>query len=1005
MIGFATDKILHSMNVGYALHEFITDENGQPCDYVFIDVNPAFEKVTGLLAADIIGKRVTQVLAETEADQWIKRYGPVAFGGQEMRFEQSSINMDRSLRIHAFSPAAGYFVTMVVDITEETRHKHELAASNELLYRFLNSSSDMAYIKNHEFRYIFVNQALADYYRKQPEEIIGKTDFDLLATPAAKSFRRTDQKALGAGTLIINEEVIGDRIYESIKFPVKLATSNTGIGAFIKDITANRRNEDYLLQQLTRHNILERCITQNFDSLEEQCDYVLREAIHLTGCQFGVIHIYEYSEANAGPELARRLTHFSHNVNMALVTSQLREIWQEIMHSKRAVILNDFGRHHSLQIPARTDEHLVINNILSLPVVFEHRLKAVIALANKDNGFNEFDKNEVSLLLHSLCLIFEYRRNQTLTERERNKLKSIFNELPALICEFLPDSTLTFANQSYCEYFGFYNQSVMGRKFLDLIKLENQAEVSHRYSSLTPQNCKNEYVYKVEVNGQIRLLECRDIGFFNEQGMPLYYYSIGFDVTEKLALEKERDRLLHQFEAMINNHDAVMLVIEPFTGRILDSNPAATEYYGYSKEELLQTNIEEINMLPNEEVKQFRLQALEKGQRYFTFPHRLKSGNIRKVDVYSSPIFYNGNKVLFSIIFDVTERENAYEEIKYINYHDYLTGLYNRRFLEEEFTRLNVRINFPLAIIMGDVNGMKLINDALGNQAGDIVLKDAARLLQSFAREQDIAARVGGDEFAVILPGFEETQVRSLVKRIEARMQENRQQQSPGNLLSISFGYAVQKSPGQSLDALMKEAEGFMFANKYYDERSIKGKTVDIIMKTLFEKSKREKMHSERVGKLAAAIAQEMSLGAEVINRIRIAGYLHDIGKIGINERIINKNTQLDDNEWRMMKSHVERSHRILNNTLEFSEISSIVLYHHEHWDGSGYLEGLKGEAIPLESRIIAVADAFDAMTNPRPYRKTKTRQEALAELQKNAGSQFDPSVVDAFINIIQRVF
>ncbi|NLV22512.1 MAG: PAS domain-containing protein [Syntrophomonadaceae bacterium] len=252
MIGFATDKILHSMNVGYALHEFITDENGQPCDYVFIDVNPAFEKVTGLLAADIIGKRVTQVLAETEADQWIKRYGPVAFGGQEMRFEQPSINMDRSLRIHAFSPAAGYFVTMVVDITEETRHKHELAASNELLYRFLNSSSDMAYIKNHEFRYIFVNQALADYYRKQPEEIIGKTDFDLLATPAAKSFRRTDQKALGAGTLIINEEVIGDRIYESIKFPVKLATSNTGIGAFIKDITANRRNEDYLLQQLTQ---------------------------------------------------------------------------------------------------------------------------------------------------------------------------------------------------------------------------------------------------------------------------------------------------------------------------------------------------------------------------------------------------------------------------------------------------------------------------------------------------------------------------------------------------------------------------------------------------------------------------------------------------------------------------------------------------------------------------------------------------------------------------------
>jgi diguanylate cyclase (GGDEF)-like protein/PAS domain S-box-containing protein len=480
---------------------------------------------------------------------------------------------------------------------------------------------------------------------------------------------------------------------------------------------------------------------------------------------------------------------------------------------------------------------------------------------------------------------------------------------------------------------------------------------------------------------------------------PLHCDSTSFDITEKITLKKENERLLNQLKAMIEKHEAIMLIIDPLTGKILDSNPAATAYYGYSRNELQQMTIQQINMLPDEEVDELRLKAFSKGQKYFTFPHQLKNGEIRKVDVYSSPIPYNDNTVLFSIIFDVTEREKANEKIIYISYHDYLTGLYNRRFFEEEFIRLNTADNFPLAIIMGDVNGLKLINDAFGHSSGDIVLKGAADLLQFCAREQDIAARVGGDEFALILPGADEQEVKNRVKQFEIN---NNSKTSASAPLSISFGYAIQKSPGDTLDVLMKEAEGLMYANKYYDDRSIKGKTVEIIMNTLFEKSAREKMHSERVGKSAASIAESMGLSAETVNRIRTAGYLHDIGKIGIIEKILNKNDLLNNEEWLIMKSHAERSHRILVNTIEFSEISSYVLYHHERWDGKGYPEGLQGRSIPLESRIIAVADSYDAMIHERNYCKKKTRQEAIEEMLRCSGSQFDPEVVVAFMKLVE---
>ncbi len=226
---------------------------------------------------------------------------------------------------------------------------------------------------------------------------------------------------------------------------------------------------------------------------------------------------------------------------------------------------------------------------------------------------------------------------------------------------------------------------------------------------------------------------------------------------------------------------------------------------------------------------------------------------------------------------------------------------------------------------------------------------------------------------------------------------------SSHEIITISWGYALQKEPEDTLDSLDKEAEAFMYNRKFYSNRSLKSKTVNTIMQMLFTKSEREKEHSDRVGLLSQAIARHMQLSNEEVNRIRVAGFLHDIGKIGIDETILNKKGKLDASEWEIMKMHPVKSAGILDKTHEYQDISDIVISHHERYDGKGYPGKFKGEDIPLEARIIAVADTYDAITNDRPYRKPLEKNAAIEEMKRSAGTQLDPKIVSALIEILTK--
>lgn len=376
---------------------------------------------------------------------------------------------------------------------------------------------------------------------------------------------------------------------------------------------------------------------------------------------------------------------------------------------------------------------------------------------------------------------------------------------------------------------------------------------------------------------------------------------------------------------------------------------------------------------------------------YFINRYRHKDGSYRDLEWTSQ----SDGKKIYGIARDVTERKKWEKQIEYMSYHDFLTGLYNRRFLEKDINNMDTAENLPISVILGDINRLKLVNDAFGHDKGDEFIVKAADIIKASCRPEDLVVRWGGDEFMVFLPKTSRLDAAKIVNRIQVNCADKHVYSIA---LSLSIGIGTKITADEVMFDIVREAEESMYKAKIMESERNRKDIINAIVNTFYHKYPFEEKHAKRVSTLCQKTALALGYDQNKVEEITLAGLMHDIGKVAVSMDILKKPGSLTENEWNEVRNHAEIGYKVVSSMPDMADIGNAILAHHERIDGNGYPKGLKDEEIPIAARIISLADSFDTMTSQSFYRKKMTIEESFAEIRKNAGTQFDPIIAEVFI-------
>ncbi len=599
--------------------------------------------------------------------------------------------------------------------------------------------------------------------------------------------------------------------------------------------------------------------------------------------------------------------------------------------------------------------------------------------------------------------VTERKHAEEALRESENRFRSFLENLPVGTYRVTPgpEGEILMANPAFMRMFGMKNEEELEKLKMSHLYYD-PADREIAANRVIEKGGYGAYELKLrKKNGQI--IYCLDTARLvcAENGTPLYFDCVLEDITDRKRAEEA-------LKASEQKHREILAAMEEgyyevdLAGNFVFFNESICRMLGYSSDELMGKSYKQFYKNPQEVFNIYnKVYKTGKSVTAADWPAITRDGRniclelsiLLRLNEKGEPVGFRG------VVRDITARRQTDEKIRHLSYHDQLTGLYNRHYLEEEMKRLDTERQLPISVIMADLNGLKLVNDTYGHHAGDEMLKRAAGNLRSVCREDDLLARFGGDEFVLYLPRTSYKEAQKISGRIEKACRREQVSDVP---LSLSTGVAVKISSEQKLSDMLKEAEDNMYRDKLTESRSGKSAIVNSLLQTLAAKSFETEAHTRNMQEAAKSIGEKLGMPHSELHRLQLLITLHDIGKINIPEELLTKKSSLSDAEWKIMKKHSETGYRIAKTTESFAHVAEDILAHHERWDGSGYPQGLKGEAIPLLARITAIADAYEVMCNGRPYKKVMSRNEIVAELNRCSGSQFDPDLVELFLSILE---
>jgi len=591
----------------------------------------------------------------------------------------------------------------------------------------------------------------------------------------------------------------------------------------------------------------------------------------------------------------------------------------------------------------------------------------------------------------------EYQRELGAKEEKYRSL--VENAAEAIIV--IQEGVIVFVNRATSVHTGYTPEELLSRPFSDFIHPEDREEVTQSYRKLLEkENPLYSCSFRIlTTDGSVKWVETNSV-VIDWEGKPASLHLLT-DVTPRKILEEELQRLTAEKSLILDSLTELVAFVDRDM-HIIWANRAASQYVGKNPDALLGGKCHEIwrgRSTPCSECPVVR--AMETGE---VCRGELGSEDGRFWSITATPVKDKAGKVVGAVetILEITERKRYEEKLSFLSLHDSLTGLYNRAFFEGELHRLSGSREYPITILVADLDGLKVVNDTLGHAKGDEMLKACAEVLQSSLRRSDILARIGGDEFAAILPNTGEKAGEDLVRRLHSAV-EAYNKEHPDLLLHLSLGVATCRSPDESLEDTLKKADDLMYRNKLLNQASARNQIVGALMAALNEKDYFCSGHAERLQEMCLKMGEKLKLSPQQIADLALLAKVHDLGKVAVPDSILFKPGPLTDEERQVMQQHPEKGYRIALSSPDLARVADLILKHHERWDGKGYPLGLKGEEIPLECRILAIADAFDAMTAERPYTRPLSKAEALRELKRCAGSQFDPRLVEVFLSLFSE--